>query len=193
MSVESTAIEPRLGRDPLIPSAVLGMLIFVFSEIMMFSGLISAVTIARAGAAEWPPPGQARLPLEATAFNTLVLLASGIALWWAARVFKEAPSKAYRSLLVSMLLGAFFVCFQGYEWVGLLREGLTLTSSNHGGFFYLIVGAHALHAVAGLTVLSFAFLRLRSRRLTPDFLAATQVFWFFVVGLWPFLYLRIYL
>ncbi len=193
MQAESAILEPRLSREPVIPSAVLGMLIFVFSEVMMFSGLLSAVTIARASATVWPPPGQAQLPLEATAFNTAVLLASGIVLWRAARAYKESPSKARRPLLISMLLGAFFVLFQGREWVGLLREGLTLTSSNHGSFFYVIVGAHALHAVAGLTVLSVAYMRLRSERLDPGFLAATQVFWFFVVGLWPFLYLRIYL
>ncbi len=193
MQAESAAFEPRLSREPLIPSAVLGMLLFVFSEVMMFSGLLSAVTIARASANVWPPPGQAQLPFEATAFNTVVLLASGIALWRAARAYKESSSKARRPLLISMLLGAFFVLFQGYEWVGLLREGLTLTSSNHGSFFYVIVGAHALHALVGLTVLSVAYIRLRSERLEPDFLAATQVFWLFVVGLWPFLYLRVYL
>ena len=49
-----------------------------------------------------------------------------------------------------MLLGAFFVLFQGVEWVALLREGLTLTSSTHGAFFYLIIGTHALHAVVAL-------------------------------------------
>ncbi len=180
-------------RQPVIPNAVLGMLLFVFSEVMMFSGLLSAVTIARASATQWPPPGQAQLPAEATAFNTLVLLASGVFLWLAARAYREDVGRAERSLLISMLLGAFFVCFQGYEWVGLLHEGLTLTSSTHGGFFYLIVGAHALHAVAGLTVLAMAWARMRSRQLESGFLAATQVFWFFVVGLWPFLYLRVYL
>jgi len=190
---QTRALGARVGREPLISNAVLGMLLFVFSEIMMFTGLLSAVTIARASAAQWPPPGQARLPIEATAFNTVVLLASGAYLWLAARAYRDTPRRANRLLLTSMLLGAFFVCFQGYEWVGLLKEGLTLTSSRHGAFFYVIVGAHALHALAGLTVLTAAYLKLRSKRLAPDFLAATQGFWFFVVGLWPFLYVRVYL
>ena len=62
-----------------------------------------------------------------------------------------------------------------------------------GGFFYLIVGAHALHALAGLSVLSVAYVRLHQGRLKGDFLAATQVLWYFVVVLWPFLYVRVYL
>ena len=46
-----------------------------------------------------------------------------------------------------MLLGAFFVVFQGAEWLALIGQGLTLTSSALGSFFYLIVGSHGLHAV----------------------------------------------
>ncbi len=189
----------RLNQDlsrpgaPLVPSAVIGTLVFVFSEIMMFSALISALTIARSATPTWPPPGQARLPIEATAFNTVVLVASAIFLLVAARRFKVVPDLAKRPFLLAMLTGAFFVCFQGFEWVRLIGEGLTLTSSTHGSFFYLIVGAHALHVAAGLVVLSVAFMRLRRNQLDSSYLAATQVFWVFVVALWPVLYLRVYL
>jgi len=43
----------------------------------------------------------------------------------------------------ALVLGAFFVVGQGLEWLALLRHGLTLTSSQLGSFFYLIVGLHA--------------------------------------------------
>jgi cytochrome c oxidase subunit 3 len=92
-----------------------------------------------------------------------------------------------------MLLGAFFVVFQGFEWVALIREGLTLTSSNLGAFFYLIVGMHALHAVAALGVLAYTWLLLQRGWLAQSQLAAAQVFWYFVVGLWPVLYAVVYL
>src|SRR5262249_35210924 len=59
---------------PALPSAVLGMLIFVSTEVMLFAGLVSAFLILRATAAgSWPPPGQPRLPLEETALNTAAL------------------------------------------------------------------------------------------------------------------------
>ncbi len=180
-------------REPLIPSAVLGTLMFVFSEMMMFSGLISAVTIARASAPVWPPVADVPLPVAVTAFNTAVLLSSGLLLFFGARAYRTDRPTASRLLLMSMLTGAFFVCFQGYECIQLLRQGLTLRSSLNGGFFYLIVGAHALHAVAGLSVLSVVYVHVRQARLRADFLAATQVFWYFVVALWPFLYVRVYL
>ena len=90
-------------------------------------------------------------------------------------------------------LGAFFVVFQGFEWIALIREGLTLTSSNHGSFFYLIVGMHGVHAVAGLVVLTTVWSRLVGGRLSGSAFAAARVFWYFVVGLWPVLYWRVYL
>jgi heme/copper-type cytochrome/quinol oxidase subunit 3 len=92
-----------------------------------------------------------------------------------------------------MLLGAFFVAFQGAEWVALIRQGLTLTSSTLGGFFYLIVGIHGIHAVAALAVLAHTWLRIRRGWLASSQLAAAEVFWYFVVGVWPILYGVVYL
>jgi heme/copper-type cytochrome/quinol oxidase subunit 3 len=178
---------------PVLPSAVLGMLIFVSTEVMLFAGLISAFLILRAGAAgAWPPPGQPRLPFGETAFNTGALIASGLMLWRARRAFADSPARAVRPLAIAMVLGAFFVLFQGYEWVMMIRQGLTLTSSNHGSFFYLIVGLHGLHVLAGLSALSWAWWRLRGGFLAGSNFAAVQVFWTFVVGLWPVLYLLVY-
>jgi len=183
--------DPR--PPPILPNAVLGMLIFVVAEAMLFAGLISAFTIVKAGSVgAWPPPGQPRLPAQETLFNTFALLASGAVLWHARRAFQDAPARAVRPLTIAMGLGTFFVLFQGAEWVLLIREGLTLGSSNHGSFFYLIVGAHALHAIGGLAVLGTAWLRLRRGRLAPSFFAAAQTFWLFVVGLWPILYVLVY-
>ncbi len=181
-------------REQIIPNAVLGMLIFVMCEAMMFAGLISAFTIVRTSAlGAWPPPGQPRLPLEETAINTAALLLSGVLLYLAHRAFRREPRSASRLLLISIGLGAFFVVFQGFEWAALIREGLTLTSSNHGSFFYLIVGMHALHAVAALIVLVYVWDRLRRSGPASSLFYGAQVFWYFVVGLWPILYLRVYL
>jgi cytochrome c oxidase subunit 1 len=58
---------------------------------------------------------------------------------------------------------------------------------------FLIVDLHGLHAIAGLTVLGGAALKLSRERLASSSFAATQVFWYFVVGLWPVLYFMVYL
>jgi len=178
-----------------VPNAVLATMVFVGAEIMFFAALISAHTIARASAlgGMWPPPGQPRLPVGRTAINTAALLVSGVMLWLANRFLTRAPKTAQRYLEAAILLGAAFVSLQGVEWVRLIREGLTLTSSAHGSFFYLIVGTHALHAVVAIAALAWVYTRMRAGTLKTEVFTATQVFWYFVVALWPIIYLRVYL
>jgi cytochrome c oxidase subunit 3 len=171
------------------------MIIFVVAEIMFFAALMSAHTIARATVmgGVWPPAGQPRLPVERTAFNTAILLLSGVLLYVSNRRARAGYEKASPYLVGAIATGIAFVLLQGVEWVALLREGLTMTSSAHGAFFYLIVGAHALHAVVAIAVLTAIYFPMRRGTLTPSTFAATQVFWYFVVLLWPVIYLRVYL
>jgi len=180
---------------PIVSSGVLGMLVFIFAEVMFFAGLISAHSIVKAQQAGgmWPPYGQPRLPVEQTAVNTAALLVSGIVLLLSWFAFRRERSSARIPLLLSILLGAFFVYSQGVEWVALLGEGLTLQSSSYGGFFYLIVGAHAVHAVGALAGMVWAWARLHKGRLTATQLATVAAFWYFVVLVWPVLYIQVYL
>jgi cytochrome c oxidase subunit 3 len=190
------ATGPRPQPAPtrkLMPDAVMGMVLFVFTEAMLFAGLISAHTIVRALASEWPPAGQPRLPFRATIINTAALLASGAILAVAHRTYRKRPADAVGPMLLSLAFGAFFVLFQGREWAALLAEGLTLTSSPYASFFYVIVGMHALHAVGALGALGWAWLRLRAGRLSPAQLGAVALLWYFVVLVWPVLYARVYL
>ena len=191
-AVTLSGVSPR--RVQVVSNAVLGTLIFVIIETMLFAGLISAYLIVKTSSlGAWPPPGQPRLPVGETALNTVALLMSGALLFVAHRMFRADPTRAKLPLLGSILLGAFFVIFQGIEWAALLREGLTITSSTHGSFFYLIVGMHALHAVAALVVLSYVWLLLHRARLNRSLFHGAQIFWYFVVGLWPILYAQVYL
>lgn len=186
--------EPR--RSPrLVSNGVLGMLLFVFTEAMIFAGMISAHAIVKSRAAgqSWPPFGQPRLPLESTALNTTALLASGLILVFAHFAYRRRASRALVPMGLAALLGLFFVVFQGVEWAALLGEGLTLRSSPYGSFFYLIVGTHALHAIAAILGLVWAWFRLREGRLSPAQFGTVQVFWYFVVLIWPMLYFKVYL
>ncbi len=174
---------------------MLGVLIFIFTEIMFFSGLISAHTIVKSQAAGqmWPPYGQPRLPVGETALNSLALLVSGIVLVFTWFAFKRDPERARIPLLLSIVLGSVFVGFQGVEWVALLSEGLTMQSSAYGGFFYLIVGSHAIHAVGALIALIWAYDRSSKGLLTSTQLGTVSAFWYFVVLVWPVLYWQVYL
>ena len=185
------------ARRKVLPDGVLGMVVFVFTEIMLFAGLITAHTIVRTGAAAgamWPPYGQPPLPWQETALNTSALLASGIALLMAQLEWKSRGRDRMVSMLVAgaAVLGALFVVMQGREWTALIAEGLTMTSSTYGALFYLIVGVHGLHAVAAILALSWGWYRTHKEKLSRNQLASMAVFWYFVVLVWPIIYWRVY-
>lgn len=183
-----------VGRRPLLPNGVLAMLVFVVTEVMFFAGLVSAFAIAKSQAVgSWPPYGQPRLPVEETAVNTAMLLASGLLLYLAHRAHRTGSKRLFSLFLGAILLGAGFVVFQGVEWVALIHEGLTMTSSQHGAFFYLIVGMHALHAVAAIVALAAVFVQLARGRMRTTSFWTVEVFWYFVVLIWPVLYYQVYL
>ncbi len=186
------------AKKAVLPNAILGMLIFIGTEVMFFAALISAFIALRTGETFWPPAGQPRLPIEATAFNTLVLLGSGVVMYRAGKAFAMPflAGRAPKLLMASILLGAFFVLFQGYEWVRLIGFDLTVSSSLYGSLFYVIIGAHALHVTAALCFLISIHRKLSSaERLETEaeIFAAARIFWYFVVGIWPVLYGLVYL
>ena len=182
-------------RGRFAENALFGMALAVFVEVMLFAGFISAFVIVRGATPPglWPPPNQPRLPLATTAFNTALLLASGVTLYLSHRALPRRGAEAAARLMgIAILLGSGFVLFQGVEWVRLLGHGLTLTSSQLGAFFYVIVGAHGLHAAAALAALVYFWGAMRAKRLSRPAFGAVQLFWYFVVLMWPVIYWQVY-
>ncbi|MFB6345868.1 MAG: heme-copper oxidase subunit III [bacterium] len=178
-------------RESSLDPAMVGMIVFLMTEVMFFAGLIVAQSVLWSqGGSGWPPPGQPRLPVSLSLLNTVVLLGSGLCL---AESFRQLSwnKTLFRS---SLFLGVLFLCVQGYEWVRLLGHGLTAKTSAYGGFFYAIVGSHALHAVGGLCVLLWVESRLRNEEFGESIMNyfVPSLFWFFVVGVWPVLFLTTY-
>ncbi len=194
-TLETAAASANAATGKRLPNSVLGVIIFIAAEIMFFAALMSAHTIARTTVlgGVWPPPGQPRLPVERTAFNTAILLLSGALLVVANRRTRESQDRARPYVAGAIAAGIAFVLLQGVEWVALLHQGLTMRSSSQGAFFYLIVGAHALHAVSAIIALATVYFPMRRGALSTSRFAVTQIFWYFVVLLWPIIYLRVYL
>lgn len=195
-SLSSAPARPRAPRSRFLEPAVLGVLVFMGSEIMFFSGMLSAYNIARSRVpmSIWPPPDQPRLPVEATAINSAFLLVSGVLVWLAVRALARANAAQSLKLAVAgAVTGAIFVLGQGYEWTQLLGQGLTMQRSAHASFFYMIVGTHALHVVGGLVGLGVVVRKQLQGSATLGQLRAAQLFWSFVVLVWPIIYLMVYL
>ncbi|MEM9159402.1 MAG: heme-copper oxidase subunit III [Verrucomicrobiota bacterium] len=176
-----------------ISSPVFGMLVFIVTEVMFFAALISAYMVTTANAVQWPPVGQPRLPIEITGLNTLILLASGVMIHIAGNQFeKSLNSKNGRTLFLrGMVLGVMFLAIQGYEWISLLSFGFTMTSNIGGAFFYLVIGSHGLHVLGAVIGLYMLWRKLGKGTMTIEGYGAARIFWYFVVGIWPILYVLV--
>jgi heme/copper-type cytochrome/quinol oxidase subunit 3 len=175
-------------RRPRADNLKIATFVLIGSEVMFFGGLVSAFLVLRLSAVVWPPPFQPRLPVEVTGVNTLVLIASSLAMVWATRALRARDRAA-------LVLGATFLTVQGYEWVRLVSFGLTVTSGAYGTTFYSVIGTHALHVLAALVwlVVTTALVAQGLTAQRASQVRACAMFWHFVVGLWPLLYVAVYL
>lgn len=175
--------------------ARIGMIFFLAAEMMFFAGLLSAYWVLRAQVNPWPPPGQPRLPVLVTGFNTLILIGSGLAFWQTERALRRGCRLCVVGWLgLAGLGGAVFLGVQGYEWTRLIGFGLTTVRNIYGGLFYILIGTHALHVLAGLAFLLVVF--LQAVRVSGDgrtaALVVCRMYWTFVVFLWPVIYGLVY-
>lgn len=177
-------IEKRRG---VVPGKIIAAVIVVFTEIMFFAGLTSTYLISRANQMSWPPDGQDRFPLEYTLINTAFLLISGIILLLGGKKEKE-ERKPY--VIGAFVFGFAFFAMQGQEWARLIEYGMSGTESIYAAFFYMIIGAHAVHVLMGLASLAYLYKKLPS---DDETMSMVQIFWQFVVWLWPVLYYMVYI
>lgn len=186
----------RLERTPhrrnVLSNQVLAVLVFIATELMFFTALISAYMVIRAGAGDWVPPEGIRLPVLATAFNTFMLFLSGATISYVGFRFDKTKVLNRKLFILGILFASFFVVFQGVEWFRLVSHGMTFVSDIFGATFYLVIGSHAVHAVSGIIAMLYV-LQISKK---PDFsisaYRAMTLFWLFVVGVWPVLYRLVY-
>jgi cytochrome c oxidase subunit 3 len=142
-------------------------------------------------------PTAAMSPVGIPAFNTAVLLTSGLTVTLAHWALKRNARRALGSwLLITILLGASFVVLQVHEYAHAYRElDLTLHSGVYGSTFYLLTGFHGAHVTLGVIMLSVMLGRSLKGHFTPTehfgFEAASW-YWHFVDVVWLGLYLFVY-
>ena len=132
-----------------------GTIVWLSSELMFFAGLFAMYFTARAQADEWPPP-PTELNLALAVPVTLVLIASSFTCQMG--VFAAERGDVFgrrRWYLVTFVMGLLFVLGQGYEYINLVHEGTTMSSSAYGSVFYITTGFHGLHVMGSLVAFIF--------------------------------------
>ena len=124
-----------------------GVVVWLASELMFFSGLFAAYFTLRATDHPWPPPG-VELATARTAVATVVLVASSFTMHLASKAASaNRRATAVRWLVVTALLGMAFLSNQAIEYV---QAPFSISSHAYGSIFYLMTGFHGLHVIGGL-------------------------------------------
>jgi cytochrome c oxidase subunit III len=180
-----------------ISSSLLGMVLFIASEVMFFGGLFGAYFTIRSAAPEWPPPDTPHLSAAYAAVLTAILVTSSVTMQlgvWAIR--KNEQRRLLLWLAVSLILGVIFLCLQALEYANLIEEGMTLSSGVFGSTFYTLTGFHGAHVAGGAAFILICLLRARSGQFTAryhDTVEMASYYWHFVDVVWIGLFSTIYL
>jgi cytochrome c oxidase subunit 3 len=178
---------------------MLGMILFIVSEIMLFFGVFWAFGHASLAptveiAAVWPPRGIEVLnPFGIPFLNTLLLLTSGASVTWAHYAVLLGKSKQTQiALVVTIALAAVFTAFQGYEYV---TATFTISDSVYGSSFYFLTGIHGIHVIVGTLFLIVCLVRAQRSHLRPDHhlgFELASIYWHFVDVVWLIVFTVVY-
>jgi cytochrome c oxidase subunit III len=178
---------------------VLGMILFITSEIMFFGGLFAAYFNLRANAAQWPPEEfhdtLKILPFVGPA--TLLLILSSFTCQYAVWAIRRDDRKVFlRSMSVTVVLGIVFLLMQISDYALLGSEGLTLASGQFGTTYYTLTGFHGAHVFGGVVMLSVVVYRGMIGQFSGrhyDAVEGASLYWHFVDVVWILLFSLLYL
>jgi cytochrome c oxidase subunit 3 len=188
LSVEQTAPGQRHvpERPPLL---AVGVMIWLGSELMFFSGLFAAYFTIRANShVPWPPLDGKHLDyIQAGIFSVILLVSSPTFQFGVWAEERGERRKARRWIVTSFILGAGFLANTLYEWHD-------FASSHHGpslnaywSLFFIMTGIHGLHVALGLVAMIFLLGRMKGQEGDPgetNVFQAVGYYWHFVDFMW---------
>jgi heme/copper-type cytochrome/quinol oxidase subunit 3 len=181
-------IRPSMG----VHSRMLGMWVFLASEIMFFPGLIATFLgyKQRAGEVAY------LLNVPLMTIGTFLLLTSSFSAVSALSALQQNRLKAFRNwLIATMILGGLFLSVELLEWGELIGHGIT-TGTLFGSAFFTLTGFHGLHVLIGIVWMGFLLARTLRGRMTPASATGVEIFglyWHFVDIVWIVLFTIVYL
>jgi cytochrome c oxidase subunit III len=179
-----------------MPTALVGMLLFIASEVMFFGGLFATYFNARAAApgGVWEPPPGGHLDLPLAAVLTAILVASSFTMQfavWAIRRGDTGKLKLWTA--ITLTLGVVFLIGQIYDYSQL---GFGIADGVFGTVFYTLTGFHGAHVfggAVGLTVILARSMRGQFSQRNHVAVEAVSMYWHFVDVVWIGVFSTIYL
>jgi cytochrome c oxidase subunit III len=186
---------PVAHQSSRVDARLLGMYLFIGSEIMLFGSFFTAYFFARvvSGPGEWPPAPY-ELPVYLALLNTIILVSSSFTMHWALTSVKRANRAGLvAGLLLTFLLGLTFLLIQAREYT---RLGFSPHDLAFGSTFYGLTGLHGAHVFIGLNLLLYALIRSVRGHYGPEPHAHLGVeipgiYWHFVDVMWIVVYVTV--
>jgi cytochrome c oxidase subunit III len=183
-------------EHPAMSIGMMGMYIFLASEVMFFGSLFATYFYLYGSHSGWPAAGTEPVhwfPIPWV--NTFILVTSGVTCHFAAEAMARDNRRRFYLLMVSTLvLGFLFEVGQGYEF---LTAKITFTDPNQfGTAFFTMTGFHGAHVLGGLIFLSLILGRALKGQFNSQHhvgVAAAALYWHFVDVVWIFLFAILYL
>ncbi|HSB00853.1 MAG TPA: cytochrome c oxidase subunit 3, partial [Anaerolineales bacterium] len=107
-------------------------------------------------------------------------------------VSKDHMNRLKIDLVLALMLGTIFIAGQIFEFD---HAGLRIVDSVFGGIFFALISFHALHVLAGMTVLALNAVRARLGDFNARHHAAITAgtwFWYYVTAVWLVLFIVLY-
>jgi cytochrome c oxidase subunit III len=185
---------PAAHQSSRVDARVLGMFLFIASEVMLFGSFFTAYFFVRVTAgADWPPEGF-HLPKYVAGVNTAILVTSSFTMHWALQAIKRGSRAGLQAgLVLTFLMGLAFLLTQAREYS---RVGFAPHDEAFGTIFYGLTGLHGAHVFVGLTLLAMATIRAFRGHFSPTHHHGVEIpgiYWHFVDVMWIVVYTTVYL
>jgi cytochrome c oxidase subunit III len=185
---------PAAHRSSRVEPPVLGMLLFIISEVMIFGAFFTAYFFIRVVTHDpWPAPGT-KIPAASTGVNTGILLVSSLTIHWALVSIKKGNRFGLKAgMVLTFMLGLTFLFLQMNEYVHL---GWAPHDTAQATIFYSLTGLHGAHVFVGLCALAIVTIRSFRGHYSPEHHQGMEVpgiYWHFVDGMWIIVYTALYI
>jgi cytochrome c oxidase subunit 3 len=200
-------------------ASLLGMWVFLATEVMFFGGLLTAFAVYRTTTPEAVARASRHLNVLLGCVNTIVLLTSSLTMAMAVRASQlRAHRQLVRWLILTMVLGTAFLGIKAVEYTSDYHEKLIpgwnfqvpeedrpLVEQGHIDprrmemfftLYFFMTGLHAVHLIIGIALLGVMAYLSWKRWFSGGGAVQIEVaglYWHFVDVVWVFLYPLLYL
>ena len=190
---------PPIHYSSRIPPPLVGIFLFIGSEIMLFGSFFTVYFFDRVvnNKGVWPPLSPAGVQYERPWFvalvNTLILVTSSFTMHWASTSVKRNNRAGLcAGMVLTFLLGLTFLLTQVVEYH---RIGFNTSDTAFAATFFGLTGLHGCHVFIGLLILLSMTIRSFRGHFSPEHhhgLEIGGIYWHFVDVMWIVVYVTVY-